>query len=76
MSFQALADEFQIGKTTASVIVHEVCDAICQQMSRQQLPLPKRQKWLQNAEDFERLGFPRAIGAMDGKHFWIKVRII
>jgi hypothetical protein len=75
MSFRALADEFQIGQRTAIVIVREVCNAICQQMGRPQLPLPKRQQWLQNAEDFERMGFPRAIGAMDGKHFWIKVKL-
>jgi len=73
ISMSGLAHEFQIGKTTAMKIIHEVCDAICESMKRAYLPLPKRQKWLQNAEAFEQLGFPRAIGAIDGKHFWCKV---
>jgi hypothetical protein len=42
-------------------------------MGAEELPLPKRGDWIRNAEEFKRLGFPRAIGAMDAKHFWIKV---
>lgn len=45
-------------------------------MNREQLPRPRQQEWRQNAEDFARMGFPRAIGAMDGKHFWIKVNCV
>lgn len=73
LSFRALADEFQIGKWTANTIVREVCTAICRVLGPDQLPSPKRQEWMRNAENFEELGFPRAIGAMDGKHSWIKV---
>lgn len=69
----SLAHEFQIGKSTTIKIIYEVCDTICDSMKCEYLPLPKRQKWLQNAEEFEQLGFPRAIGAIDGKHFWCKV---
>lgn len=73
LSFRALADEFQIRKSTAIGIVQEVCIAIINNMGSEQLPLPKHHDWIKNAEGFERLGFPRAIGAMDGKYFWIKV---
>jgi hypothetical protein len=73
MSLIALAHEFRIGDKTASLIVHEVCDAICDAMTAECLPAPKRQTWTNNAAEFEQLGFPRAIGAIDGKHFWIKV---
>lgn len=73
LSFRALADEFQIGITTVQKIVYEVCAIICQRLGPEQLPPPKQRQWMTNANDFEELGFPRAIGAMDGKHFWVKV---
>lgn len=41
------------------------------------LPTPTSALWTQNAENFERQwGFPRAIGALDGKHFRCRVNIM
>lgn len=37
------------------------------------LQQPTRQHWIESEEDFADMGFPHAIGAIDGKHFAIKV---
>jgi len=73
MSFTALAHEFRIGNSTATKIVHEVCDVILQSMTNRFLPQPTHLQWIESEEEFAQIGFPRAIGAIDGKHFAIKV---
>ena len=73
LSMKATAQEFRIGHQTVNSIVYEVCTAVCETMHREWLPLPKRQTWLDNAGGFEAIWFPRAVAAMDGKHFEIKV---
>jgi len=73
MSIRALVDEFRIGLTTASNIIDEVCHAIISSMSLQYLPNLLQQDWIQSEVGFRNIGFPHAIGAIDGKHFCCKV---
>jgi hypothetical protein len=75
MSTRAVAQEFLIGHSTVSLIVKEVASAVVAELSSSQLPTPTTEMWLQNAEEFRQLGFPHAIGCIDGKHFACKVNI-
>jgi hypothetical protein len=40
------------------------------------MPMPTTEDWLRNSEEYEELGFPHAIGCLDGKHFACEVRMI
>jgi hypothetical protein len=70
---RALADEFQIGHTTTLKIIDEVCEAVRASMQEIYLTRPTAEDWIESEVGFADLGFPHAIGALDGKHFWVKV---
>ena len=69
---QALSQYFQVGKSTVSKILEEVCDAIWDNLQEYVRSPETKQDWLKIAEEFERIwNMPHCIGALDGKHISI-----
>lgn len=68
-SFVDLHYGFRIGKSTASVIIQEVCEAIWTHARYITFPSLTTETWLQIAEGFRKnADFPHCIRAVDGKH--------
>jgi len=74
-STRGIAHEFAIAQPTVSKIIHQVSKAIIDGIGREQIPVPNNEMWIQNAQEFEELGFPHAIRCLDGKHFSCKVNL-
>lgn len=67
-SFVDLHYAFRIGKSTASLIVQEVCRAIWTYARHIAFPPLNTEKWLEISEGFKKnADFPHCIGAIDGK---------
>lgn len=68
-SFVDLHYGFRIGKSTASVIIQEVCKAKWTHARHITFPPLTTEKWLKIAEGFrQNADSPHCIGAVDGKH--------
>lgn len=64
---------FRVGRSTASCIVKEVCEAIWLCLAETSIPPLTTQKFLDIAAGFEQYAnFPNVIGAIDGKHIRTK----
>lgn len=60
---------FRIGRSTASTIIKDVCNAIWVCLSDVAIPKFSKERWIQIANGFETYAnFPNCIGALDGKH--------
>ena len=72
-SYHSLMYEFRVSLASISLLVPEVCDAI-RQARGSSLTVPStRQEWLEIANGFEqKWQFPHCLGAIDGKHIYIK----
>ena len=72
-SYYSLQYQFRISKGTISLFIPEVCSAICSALKDIYLPFPKTdEEWLQISNDiYKHWQFTNAIGAIDGKHFYI-----
>jgi hypothetical protein len=70
---RALADEFRIGRSTVYKIIDELCEAVSTSLTDTYLATPTPETWTLSELEFQRLGFPHAIGAIDGKNFWCRV---
>lgn len=71
-SFADLHYAFRVGKSTASQIVKEVCQAIWKCVAPSAIPDFSERRWLEIAASFEQFAnFPHCIGAIDGKHIRI-----
>jgi HD-like signal output (HDOD) protein len=69
-----LAFSHHIGKSTLGKIIFETTEAIWEALKDEYLAPPTRQRWQEISEEFwRRWNFPLAVGAIDGKHFAIKV---
>lgn len=64
---------FRIGRTTAGVIVKDVCNAIWLCLVDATMPQFSTDRWVEIAKGFEKYAhFPNCIGAIDGKHIRTK----
>lgn len=69
----SMAMLYRIGRSTATCIIHETCEAIWTVLSPKELFQPSEKGWLEIANEFEnRWNFPHCIGAIDGKHVVIQ----
>lgn len=73
-SYASLEFQYRISRSTLSIIIPSVCQAIYQVLSKDYLKCPStEEEWLTIARQFEeRWNLPNCIGAGDGKH--IRVR--
>ncbi|XP_044133682.1 protein ALP1-like [Bufo gargarizans] len=68
-SLTSLHYAFQIGKSTASVIVRETCSTIWQVLHAVVMGQPNKEEWMKIADTFQNTcNFPNCVGAIDGKH--------
>ncbi|RCN52301.1 transposase, IS4 family [Ancylostoma caninum] len=71
-SFGTHAHEFKLGRTTVMQVVYETCSAIIEEFWEEAFPRPTATTWLESARGFKtKCGYPRAVAAIDGKHFKI-----
>jgi len=67
---------FRIGANTASKIVKETCTALWEILKDRVFLQPTDEDWQRVADNFERIcQFSNCVGAIDGKHIMIQVRI-
>ena len=69
-SQQSLSYSFRIGRSTASGIISEVCEAIWNRLNKNYVTVPStKTEWEAISEDFMNIwDLPHCIGAIDGKH--------
>lgn len=72
-SFRSMAYSYRMGDTTVSEIVEEVCDALWKHLQPLVLKEPTIHDWKNIAKGFkENCQFDHCVGAIDGKHVFIK----
>ncbi|XP_053380248.1 putative nuclease HARBI1 [Mercenaria mercenaria] len=73
-SYPSLSYDFRVARTTISLFIPEVCEAIVQSYSEEVIPIPNTpEEWRPIAEEFERRwNVPHACGALDGKHIALR----
>jgi hypothetical protein len=68
-SFMILEELFRVSSATISQLIPEVCSAIWEELGKQYIHCPNsEEEWKQVAQGFHRWDYPRALGALDGKH--------
>ena len=69
-SFSSLQFQFRISKSTISLFIPEVCEAIYESLKDKYLKFPStEEEWLKISDDiYKHWQFPNSIGCMDGKH--------
>ena len=74
LEFVSLETQFWIGRTTISIIVLEVCDAVFTIVGAECLKVPSTaSEWLEISEKFQtRWNFPNGLFAVDGKRVLIQ----
>jgi hypothetical protein len=71
----SIAFAFRIGRSTASAIIADTCECLWNVLQNKML-MPSEDNWKQIAKEFyTSWNFPHCIGAIDGKHVFIKVNI-
>ncbi|XP_064479238.1 uncharacterized protein LOC135392458 [Ornithodoros turicata] len=73
-TFRSASFNFLVGRSTASKIINETCEAIWNGLQGQYLAFPSTtEEWRQIASEMEtRWQFPNCIGSIDGKHIVIE----
>ncbi|XP_060561418.1 uncharacterized protein LOC132721174 [Ruditapes philippinarum] len=73
-SYPSLSYDFRVARTTISLFIPEVCEAIVQTYSEEVIPIPNTpEEWRPIAEEFERRwNVPHTCGALDGKHIALR----
>ena len=71
---QSISYSFRIGKSPASNIISETCQALYLALNDRYLHPPKTENdWLHIAQEFDEIwNFPHVIGAIDGKHIRVE----
>lgn len=71
------AYQYHIGHRTALDIISETATAIWEELSKEYLQPPTREKWRAIQQEFwTKWNFPMAVGATDGMHVQIRVSVI
>ncbi|CAF3307254.1 unnamed protein product [Rotaria sp. Silwood2] len=72
--FRTIAHLFGIGKTTATLILHEFCDVLVNLFFNCIIKFPTTNSEIQETmnEFFTQHGYPMCVGAVDGTHIGIK----
>ncbi|XP_040178942.1 putative nuclease HARBI1 [Rana temporaria] len=74
VSYTSLSHFFLLGISTISVIVHETCEAIWEELRSSAMPVPDATMWQEIATGFwKKTQFPNCVGALDGKHVRIQM---
>ena len=73
MSYNCLENELRIRSNTLSYIIPDVCKAIVEVLTPMYVKVPNTEvEWRKISLGFlQRWQYPRALGALDGKHFRI-----
>ena len=73
-SQQSQSFNFRVGRSTASMIIKDTCDAIWTALSPTYLKTPSsEEEWMAIAKEFmAEWNFPHVVGAVDGKHICIE----
>ena len=73
-SYASLEFQFRISRSTLSMLIPNVCQAIYKVLKKDFLSCPStNEEWLEITKEFEdRWNFPNCIGAGDGKHIRMK----
>lgn len=76
-SMKSMTFQYLMGKTTICNIIHETCTTIWDCLCPSVLPpVLSEEEWIELAQDFQEVtNFIHCIGAIDGKHIVIQVRI-
>ena len=71
-SYHTLNNRFRVGVSTIHNAVTETCDAIWEVLSEEEMPVTRREDWIQIEHEFHQSWqFPNCIDALDGKHIII-----
>ncbi|RVE51175.1 hypothetical protein evm_004140 [Chilo suppressalis] len=72
-NYKTIAYSYRIGYSTVAKIIKEVSQAVWSVLQPICMPLPTETTWKECEQEFRvRWGFPNCIGAIDGKHVYIK----
>ena len=72
MEYRTLSALFGLGRSTVGKIVVETCNAIATHLLPKYVTIPGKDKLKEIVDGFETcLGFPQAVGAIDGTHITI-----
>lgn len=75
-SMTSISYAFRVGVNSVSKIVFETCEILWNCLLESIIPPINEESWLRIANEFERKwNFPHCIGAIDGKHIVIQVRL-
>lgn len=76
-TMSSLSFAFRVATSTVSKIVVETCQAIWNSLKDIVFPECTEDMWIQKAKEFQNIwDFPNCVGAIDGKHVGLQVRII
>lgn len=74
---KSISYNYRLGVSTVSNIIKSTCSAIWEILRPEYLQCPTEEQWKSIADGFEmKWNFPNCIGAIDGKHIRIQVRLI
>ena len=77
MTQRAISHSFGIAQPTVHKILVETTSAIFEALKKEFLPIPTEDVWKINAGMFEqKWNFPNCVGAIDGKHVQIQVKLV
>ncbi len=72
-SLSSISFAYWIGRSTACMIVREVCEVLWNVLQPIYLPTPSTDEWLEIGKRFgDRWNLPNCVGAIDGKHVVIR----
>ena len=68
IEYRSISQLFGLGRSTVCTIVLETCRAITEVLLPRYVKVPQGESCKEAIDGFDRLGFPQAVGAVDGTH--------